>query len=168
MSGRNPLIPPKGFTLIELLITLAILAVLGVMASPVIQIEIKRQKEAELRIALRDIRKAIDMYKAATDAGRIDKENNASGYPKSLDLLVQGVVDKKDPKSRKIYFLRRIPIDPMLPSYLSREAKDGDSYGWGVRSYQSEPDAPARGSDVYDIFSTSNGVGLNTIPYNKW
>jgi prepilin-type N-terminal cleavage/methylation domain-containing protein len=97
----------KGFTLIELLITLAILAVLGVMIAPVIQIEVQRQKEAELRTALKDIRKAIDSYKSASDTGRIEKAENATGYPKSLELLVRGVVDKKDPKSKKIFFQRK-------------------------------------------------------------
>jgi len=158
----------KGFTLIELLITLAILAVLGVMIAPVIQIEVQRQKEAELRVALRDIRKALDAYKSASEAGRIEKTENASGYPKSLDLLVRGVVDKKDPKSKKIFFLRRIPLDPMLPSSLLKDATDNESYGWGLRSYDSESDAPTPGNDVFDVYSNATGIGLNNIPYKKW
>jgi len=158
----------KGFTLIELLITLAILAVLGVMIAPVIQIEVQRQKEAELRTALKDVRKAIDSYKSASDAGRIEKAENASGYPKSLELLIRGVADKKDPKSKKIIFLRRIPLDPMMSSSMTKDAKEMESYGWGLRSYDSEPDAPSSGNDVFDIYSNSKGIGLNSIPYNKW
>ena len=158
----------KGFTLIELLITLAILAVLGVMIAPVIQIEVQRQKEAELRTALKDVRKAIDSYKSASDAGRIEKAENASGYPKSLELLIRGVPDKKDPKSKKIFFLRRIPLDPIMSPSITKDAKEIESYGWGLRSYDSEPDAPSSGNDVFDIYSNSKGVGLNSIPYNKW
>jgi prepilin-type N-terminal cleavage/methylation domain-containing protein len=168
MKARAFIGVSKGFTLIELLITLAILAVLGVMIAPVIQIEVQRQKEAELRIALKDIRKAIDAYKSASDAGRIEKAESATGYPKSLDLLVRGVVDKKDPKSKKIFFLRRIPLDPMMSSSMTKEAKENESYGWGLRSYDSEPDAPSPGNDVFDIYSNSKGVGLNNVPYNKW
>jgi prepilin-type N-terminal cleavage/methylation domain-containing protein len=168
MKARAFIGVSKGFTLIELLITLAILAVLGVMIAPVIQIEVQRQKEAELRIALKDIRKAIDAYKSASDAGRIEKAESATGYPKSLDLLVRGVVDKKDPKSKKIFFLRRIPLDPLMSSSMTKEAKEIESYGWGLRSYDSEPDAPSPGNDVFDIYSNSKGVGLNNVPYNKW
>jgi general secretion pathway protein G len=168
MKARTSVGVSKGFTLIELLITLAILAVLGVMIAPVIQIEVQRQKEVELRSALKDIRKAIDAYKSASDAGRIEKTENASGYPKSLDLLVRGVVDKKDPKSKKIFFLRRMPLDPMMSSSANKDDKDIESYGWGLRSYDSEPDAPTPGNDVFDVYSNSKGIGLNNIPYNKW
>jgi len=168
MKARAFIGVSKGFTLIELLITLAILAILGVMIAPVIQIEVQRQKEAELRIALKDIRKAIDAYKSASDAGRIEKAESATGYPKSLDLLVRGVVDKKDPKSKKIFFLRRIPLDPLMSSSMTKEAKEIESYGWGLRSYDSEPDAPSPGNDVFDIYSNSKGIGLNNVPYNKW
>jgi general secretion pathway protein G len=102
------------------------------------------------------------------DVHKIEKTENASGYPKSLDLLVRGVVDKKDPKSKKIFFLRRIPLDPMMSSSMTKDAKEMESYGWGLRSYDSEPDAPSSGNDVFDIYSNSKGIGLNSIPYNKW
>jgi general secretion pathway protein G len=158
----------KGFTLIELLITLAILGVLGVMIAPVVQIEMQRQKENELRIALRDIRKAIDAYKAAADSGRIEKAEGASGYPKTLDQLVKGVADKKNAKSSKIFFLRRIPVDPMTSNNLTKDEINNGIYGWGLRSYASDPDSPVAGDDIFDIYSTSSGIGLNKIPYAKW
>ena len=93
-----------GFTLIELLVTLAILAVLATLVAPVAQIQVQRSKEQELRSALRDIRQAIDAYKKASDEGRIPKELKSTGYPKSLDVLVEGVVDQRDPVRKKLYF----------------------------------------------------------------
>jgi len=158
----------KGFTLIELLITLAILGVLATLITPVVQIEMQRQKETELRTALRDVRKAIDAYKAAGDQGRIEMTEGTSGYPKSLDTLIKGVKDIKNPQDKKIFFLRRIPLDPMVSGTLTMEQKSGGSYGWGLRSYASDPQDPQAGSDVFDVYSSSNGVGLNGIPYRKW
>jgi general secretion pathway protein G len=158
----------KGFTLIELLITLAILGVLATLITPVVQIEMQRQKETELRTALRDIRRAIDAYKAAGDQGRIEVIEGNSGYPKSLDELVKGIKDIQSTKDKKIFFLRRIPLDPLVSMTLSLEQKSSGSYGWGLRSYASDPDDPQDGSDVFDVYSTSSGLGLNGIPYKKW
>jgi len=158
----------KGFTLIELLITLAILGVLATLITPVIQIEMQRQKETELRAALREIRKAIDAYKSASDQGNIKVIEDKSGYPKSLDILAKGVKDINSPKDKKIFFLRRIPLDPLVAGTLTLEQKSSGSYGWGLRSYESDPDDPQAGNDVFDVYSTSNGLGLNGIPYKKW
>jgi general secretion pathway protein G len=158
----------KGFTLIELLITLAILGVLATLITPVVQIEMQRQREAELRASLRDIRKAIDVYKTTGDQGNLEVLEGKSGYPKDLDALVKGVKDIKNPEDKKIFFLRRIPLDPMVSGTLTMEQKSGGSYGWGLRSYESDPEDPQAGSDVFDVYSTSNGVGLNGIPYRKW
>jgi len=158
----------KGFTLIELLITLAILGVLATLITPVIQIEMQRQKETELRAALREIRKAIDAYKSASDQGNIEVIEDKSGYPKSLDILAKGVKDINSPKEKKIFFLRRIPLDPLVSGTLTLEQKSSGSYGWGLRSYESDPDDPQAGNDVFDVYSTSNGLGLNGIPYKKW
>jgi len=157
-----------GFTLIELLITLAILGVLATMITPVVRIEVQRQKENELRQSLRDIRRAIDAYRAAVEDGRIERAEDSSGYPKSLGVLVSGVKDAQSPKGQKIYFLRRMPLDPMVADSLSPEERAGGSYGWGLRSYASEPDTPAAGDDVFDVYSTSKGVGLNLVPYGQW
>ena len=158
----------KGFTLIELLITLAILGVLATLIAPVVQIEMQRQKETELRTALREIRRAIDAYKAAGVRGSIELIEGNSGYPKSLDELVKGIKDIKSPKDKKIIFLRRIPLDPLVSGTLTLEQKSSGSYGWGLRSYESDPDDPQAGNDVFDVYSTSNGLGLNGIPYKKW
>ena len=153
----------RGFTLIELLIVLAILAVLSTAVLPVAEVTVQRQKEQELRIALREMRSAIDAYKRAHDDGRILRNVNSTGYPRSLEVLVQGVEDAKDPRRRKIYFLRNIPKDPMEPE---AEVQPIDS--WLKRSYASEPRAPKEGEDVFDVLSKSVKVGLNGVPYAKW
>lgn len=105
----------SGFSLIELLITLAVVAVLSGVVVPVAQTAIQRGKEQDLRIALRELREAIDHYKKAGDEGRIRKTMTDTGYPKKLEILVEGEEGLRDPRHRKIYFLRRIPRDPMHP-----------------------------------------------------
>jgi general secretion pathway protein G len=152
-----------GFSLIELLVTLAILGVLVLLVMPVAQIELQRSKEQDLRRALRDIRHGIDDYKQAADDGRIPRRAGASGYPEDLDILVKGLPDQRDPKHAKIFFLRRIPRDPMQPDTALT-----DEQSWGKRSYSSEATEPQEGSDIYDVYSTSSKVGLNGAPYSKW
>ena len=152
----------RGFTLIELIITVAIVAVLASAALPLTQITVQRAKEQELRGALRQIREAIDIYKQAADEGRVSRKADESGYPRELGALASGVEDIKSPEKKRIYFLRRVPRDPLAPAELS--AADT----WGKRSYASPPNDPREGEDVFDVYSTADGVGLNGVPYRQW
>jgi len=153
----------KGFTLIELLVTVAIVAVLASVTLPFAELSMQRGKEQDLRRALREMRTAIDAYKQAVDEGRIVKTADQSGCPPSLKVLVEGVTDAKDAERRKIYFLRKLPRDPMADD-ASSAAEDS----WGKRSYESPPDDPREGKDVFDVYSKSDGVGLNGVPYREW
>lgn len=154
---------PRGFTLIELVITVAIVALLSSAVLPLASVTMQRAREDELRIALRHLREAIDAYKQAADEGRVARRAGDSGYPKSLDVLVDGVEDLKDPKKAKIYFLRRLPRDPMASDAMLAPAAT-----WGKRSYASPPDEPKPGDDVFDVYSLSSGVGLNGVRYREW
>lgn len=151
-----------GFSLIELLVTLAVLAVLASVAIPVAETAVQRAQEKELRLALREIRQAIDDYKHAVDEGRVAKGIDQSGYPPSLKTLVEGVPNAKSPGRQMLYFLRRIPRDPFADPALPAEAT------WTLRSYASPADAPEPGADVYDVYSKSERVGLNGLPYRQW
>lgn len=153
----------SGFTLIELVITVAIVALLASIALPMAEVTVQRSKEQELRSTLRQIREALDAYKQAGDEGRIVRKVGESGYPKSLEVLVNGVEDAKSPDKTKIYFLRRIPRDPF---FKDPNAPPQDT--WGKRSYASPPDDPREGDDVFDIYTLMSGTGLNGIPYRQW
>lgn len=146
----------KGFTLIELLITVAIMGLLASVALPLAEVTVQRGKEADLRYSLREVREAIDAYKRASDDGAVEKALNKSGYPPTLAVLVEGAVDKRDPKGARIYFLRRVPADPV------------SGQEWGLRSYASAADAPSPGQDVFDVYSRSEHAGLNGIAYRDW
>ena len=163
LGGRSQAVAARGFTLIELVITVAIVALLASVALPVSELAVQRTKEQELRRTLRQIREAIDVYKQASDEGRIRKSIGDSGYPKKLEDLAEGVDDQKSPKKEKIYFLRRVPRDPFnADPTLSAAAT------WGKRSYASPPDDPKEGDDVFDVFSLAQGKGINGQPYRDW
>lgn len=154
----------RGFTLVELVITVAIVSLLATAVIPSAQLMYQRQRESELRDALRTIRTAIDAYKKASEAGRIKKEADKSGYPPDLQTLVDGVDDASSPKEGvKIYFLRRVPRDPFWPDASSSPADT-----WGLRSYASSAEDPQPGDDVFDVYSKSSRMGLNGVPYREW
>jgi general secretion pathway protein G len=152
-----------GFTLIELVITVAIVALLASVALPVSELVVQRTKEQELRRTLLQVRNAIDAYKQASDEGRVRKSVGDSGYPRKLEELAEGVEDQKSPKKDKIYFLRRVPRDP-----LATDPTLSASSTWGKRSYASPPDDPREGDDVFDVFSLAPGKGINGQPYREW
>lgn len=152
-----------GFTLIELVVTVAILSVLASAIVPLAELAATRSKEMELRAALRSIRTAIDAYKRAADEGRVQRAADESGYPRTLDVLAQGVPDARSTTRQRIYFLRRVPRDP-----LADAAEQDPVKTWGLRSYESPPDAPEPGKDVFDVYSRSDARGLNGVPYREW
>ena len=152
-----------GFSLVELTVVVAIMAVLASSAVPLYELHVKREKEQELRVGLRQVREALDAYKRAIQEGRIARKADESEYPRKLEDLVTGIPDIKDPEKRKIYFLRRLPRDPM-----SEDESLSAAETWGKRAYESPPDNPQEGDDVFDVFSRSQNIGLNGIPYDKW
>jgi general secretion pathway protein G len=151
-----------GFTIVELLVTLVIVGVLASAAIPMAELSMQRAREQNLRLALKELRVAIDAYKQASDAGHILRKLDESGYPHSLDELADGVVDTKSPRGAKLRFLRRVPSDPF--------AEDGmtPAQSWGKRCYESSHEDPREGVDVYDVYSRAPGVGLNGMPYRDW
>ena len=152
----------RGFSLIELLISVAILALLASGAMTFVDLAVKRTQEQDLRIALRQIRGAIDAYKAAADAGRVAKAADESGYPPTLAVLARGAADATSAKPAQLYFLRSLPRDPLADPSLPPEET------WGLRSYASPADDPQPGRDVYDIYSLSTRQSLGGRPYREW
>jgi general secretion pathway protein G len=146
-----------GFTLAELVMVASILTILASVTLPVVKFTAKRSKEADLHLALREMRNAIDEYKRYSDSGLIPVDLGTEGYPKKLSILVEGVsiVGQVD---KKLKLLRRVPVDPMT----GKEE-------WGFRSYQDAFDSTSwGGEDVYDVYSLSKGTGLNGVAYRKW
>lgn len=155
-------LPARGFSLIELMVSLALIALFATLALPLHEMSVRRTQESELRDALRQIRAALDAYRQAGAEGRIAVQAGASGYPRTLDLLVSGVRDARTPTAAPIHFLRRIPRDPFAAPHVKSTAS------WGLRSYQSPYDRPSPGDDVYDVYSLSPATGINGIPYRQW
>jgi len=150
-QGRRP---EHGFTLLELIIATAILLILSTMVIPLARLTIKREKERELRFDLWEMRDAIDRYKDAADRGGFQTKVDSQNYPPDLETLVKGV----DVNGKKVRFLRKIPTDPMT----------GDT-DWGLRSMQDDPDSDSwGGQSVFDVYTKSQGTGLDDTKYKDW
>jgi general secretion pathway protein G len=146
--------PQHGFTLVELIVATTILMLLTTLAIPLARVTIKREKEHELRRDLWEMRDAIDRYKDAADRNAFQTKVGTEGYPPDLETLVKGV----DVQGKKLKFLRRIPTDPMT-----------NSTDWGLRSMQDDPNSDSwGGQDVFDVFSKSQGTGLDGTQYKDW
>jgi general secretion pathway protein G len=158
---RRILAKQAGYTFVELLVVSAIIIILASAAMPLAKVTATRQREAELRRALREIRNGIDRYKDAADLGQIsalELKVGAEGYPPNLEVLVEGVPAANDATGRKLKFLRRIPIDPMTRSTE-----------WGLRSYQDAPDATRwGGQNVFDVYTRFEGTALDGTKYRDW
>ena len=161
-SGRSKFLCQGGLTLIELIIAMAIMAILAAVALPMAEVTVTRTKELELRRSLRIVRSAIDEYKSDYERAVTEKKIFAtlgdSGYPKSLEMLVEGS-DWGGLFDHKRKYLRRIPKDPF----------DRFDEGWGLRSYKDEPDSTVwGGEDVYDVYSQSDDIALDGSTYRDW
>jgi general secretion pathway protein G len=151
------LAPQTGMTLLELIIAAAILLILSSAAIPIARYTIIRQKERDLRVALRDMRTAIDKYKDLADRNLVRVEVGSEGYPPDLDTLVKGIKLGAG-NDRKIRFLRKIPTDPMTgrPEWGLRAVQDdADSHSWG-------------GRNVFDVYSKSDGTAADGTRYSDW
>ncbi len=143
-----------GLTLVELIIAIAILMILTGAAIPIVRVQIKREREAELRRDLWEMRDAIDRYKDLADRNAFQVKVGSEGYPPDLETLVKGV----DSQGKKIRFLRRIPVDPMT----------GQSE-WGLRSMQDDPQSTSwGGQNVFDVYTKSTGTALDGTKYADW
>ena len=148
----------RGMTLVELIVAVTILALLSTLAVPLAAYKVRRDKERELRYALREIRSAIDRYKDASDQQKIQVKVGTDGYPEDLDLLVEGVTLVGNASGAKVKFLRRIPVDPMT-----------GTTEWGKRSSQDDPKSNSwGGQNVFDVFSRSTDRARDGTPYSEW
>ena len=156
--GNRRHLRQRGLTLVELVVAAAILAILSLLALPLAKVQVKRERERELRSALREIRTAIDRHKEAADRNLFRVEVNSEGYPPDLEVLVEGVPMANSPDGKRLKFLRRIPRDPMT-----------NSTEWGLRSYQDPPDSTSwGGQNVFDVYSKSQGKALDGSQYSEW
>jgi len=156
-SSSDPRTSGVGFTLVELIAAITILLILTSVALPMARVQVQRTRETELRRALRELRQAIDRYKDFADRGMIPTKADSFGYPPDLETLVKGV-PLKGAATARYKFLRRLPVDAMT----------GDT-DWGLRSMQDDPDSRSwGGSNVFDVYSKSQGTALDGTRYADW
>jgi general secretion pathway protein G len=151
---RNVRPGERGLSFVELMITVTILTIIASAAYPVARFEVKRENERILRYDLWMMRDAIDKYKDAADKNAFQVKIDTQGYPPDLETLVNGV----DVQSKKVKFLRRIPVDPMT-----------GKAEWGLRSMQDDPNSTSYGGQsVFDVYSKSTGTALDGTKYSDW
>jgi len=159
-AGRAYAARQNGYTFVELIVVTAILMILASAVLPLAQVTSQRQREAELRRSLRELRTAIDNFKDAVDSGQIpttELEPGSEGYPPDLETLVDGVTAAGDASGRRLRYLRRIPADPMTGA------------DWGLRAYQDKPDSTSwAGGNVFDVYTRSEGTALDGTRYRDW
>jgi general secretion pathway protein G len=144
----------RGLTLVELIVTVVILSVLASAAVPIARFQVKRQNERYLRYDLWMMRDAIDHYKDAADRNAFQIKLDSQGYPPDLETLVNGV----DVQTKKVKFLRHIPVDPMT-----------GKAEWGLRPMQDDPKSDSYGGQsVFDVYSKSQGTALDGTKYSDW
>jgi general secretion pathway protein G len=144
----------RGLTLVELIVTITILSVLAGAALPVARFQVKREKERELRRDLWMMRDAIEHYKDAADRGAFQTKIESQNYPPDLQTLVDGV----EVQTKKVRFLRHIPIDPMT-----------GKAEWGMRAMQDDPTSDSNGGqNVFDVYTKSQGTALDGTKYSTW
>lgn len=148
----------RGLTLIELIVAAAIMMLLTAMAVPMARSRVRREQERDLRLALREMRQAIDKYKDLADRNELGTQKvGTEGYPETLEILVEGVKMAKQ-VDKKIKLLRRLPMDPMTKT---RE--------WGKRSMQDDPKSNAwGGQNVFDVYTKSMNKAADGTPYSEW
>jgi general secretion pathway protein G len=157
--GRNP---RHGMTLVELIVAFTILLTLTSMAVPLARSRVKRLKERQLSEALKEMRTAIDKYKDMADANKLSTVDmggvDAMGYPKTLQVLVDGIKGTGTTADVKVKFLRRIPLDPMT-----------NSRDWGMHSMQDDPKSTGwGGQNVFDVYTKSLDKAADGTPYAEW
>ncbi len=149
----------RGLTLVELIVAFTIMLLLSTMAIPLARSRVRRNKEHDLRIALREVRTAIDKYKDMADTGKLGiQKQDANGYPEKLELLVEGVKGSGTNADTKLKFLRRIPKDPFT-----------NSTDWGKRSMQDDPKSAGwGGQNVFDVYTKTSEKASDGTAYSDW
>ena len=157
---------PRGFTLIEMVVVLALVGILATAAVPLHELMLRRAQESALRESLRSLRSAIDAHRQAVETKQIAAGRDGSPYPATLDVLVRGIplLDETGQSStgRRLYLLRKLPRDPFADAALPAAET------WALRSSQSPPDAPAAGSDVFDVHARADARAIDGTPYSSW